>query len=246
MGCVGTALASRSRKPSRDRKTNVKIILLGVSGMVDSAALRVVLDAVDVEAVLSISRRECGITHPKLRELIVPDLFDFADVENQLVGYDACIWTVGISSVGLNEAAYAHITQELTLRWAHALLRLNSGMPFRYCSADGAWGTAMWARVRQRVERELESMPFRHAGVVRPSIIRPGPGIHSRTWSYQLGMLLLKPIFLLTPLLARAFPNLITTSEALGLAMLRATQGHAQQLILESVDINRLGYVGKV
>ncbi len=34
----------------------------------------------------------------------------------------------------------------------------------------------MWARVRQRVESELLRLPFRHAGAVRPGIIRPAPG----------------------------------------------------------------------
>ena len=52
-----------------------------------------------------------GVAHPKLRELPLPDLFNFAAVENQLVGYDACIWAVGISSVGLDEAAYARVTR---------------------------------------------------------------------------------------------------------------------------------------
>ena len=72
-------------------------------------------------------------------------------------------------------------------------------------------------------------------------MIRPGPGIRSRTWGYRVGMILLKPVFLLTPLLMRAFPSLITTSEVLGRAMLRVAQGRADRFILESADINRVG-----
>ncbi len=171
----------------------------------------------------------------------MPDLFDVAAVEDQLAGHDACIWAVGVSSVGLDEAGYARVTEELTLAWARALLRLNPGMSFCYCSAAGAGGKAMWARVRQRVEGALQAMPFRHAGAVRPAAIRPGPGIRSRTWGYQLGIVLLTPLFLLTPLLMRAFPGAITTSEILGRAMLRVVQGRADRFILESADINRLG-----
>jgi hypothetical protein len=219
----------------------MKVILLGASGMVGAGALREALAAPEVESVLSIGRRACGVVHPKLRELLLEDLSDFAAVEDQLVGYDACIWAVGISSVGLDEAAYAKVTEELTLAWARVLLRLNPGLSFCYCSAGGAGGRSMWARVRQRVEGALQAMPFRHAGAVRPGFIRPGPGIRSRTWAYQIGIVLLTPLFLFTPLLVRAFPFLFTTSEILGRAMLRVVEGRADRFILESADINRVG-----
>jgi hypothetical protein len=195
----------------------MKLILIGASGMVGAGALREALAAPEVEAVLSVGRRPCGVEHPKLRELLLPDLFDFAAVEDQLVGYDACIWAVGISSVGLDEAAYARVTEELTLAWA---------------------------RVRQRVEGTLRAMPFRHAGAVRPGFIRPGPGIRSRTRAYQIGIVLLTPLFPLFPFLVRVFPFLFTTSEILGRAMLRVVEGRADQFILESADINRVGARG--
>lgn len=216
----------------------MKIIFFGATGMVGLGALREALAAPEVEAVLSIGRRAVGFEHAKLRELLLPDLFDFAAVENQLVGYDACIWAVGISSLGLDAAAYAKVTEELTLVWARALLRLNPEFSFCYCSAAGAGGSTMWARVRQRVEGALQSMPFRHVGCVRPGFIRPGPGIRSRTKLYQTGIVLLKPLF---PLFARVFPSLSTTSEILGRAMLRTVRGRADKFILESEDINRVG-----
>ncbi|MDC0711047.1 hypothetical protein POL68_21430 [Stigmatella sp. ncwal1] len=219
----------------------LRVIVFGATGMVGAGALREALNAPEVGSVLSIGRHPCGVEHPKLRELLLPDLFDFAAVENQLVGYDACIWAVGISSVGLDEAAYARVTEELTLVWARALLRLNPEFSFCYCSAGGAGGRSMWARVRQRVEGALKSMPFRYAGAVRPGFIRPGPGIRSRTRLYQAGIVLLKPVFLLVPFLMRVFPFLFTTSELLGRAMLRVVEGRADRFILESADINRVG-----
>jgi hypothetical protein len=219
----------------------VKLIFFGASGMVGAGALREALGASEVKSVLSVGRRASGITHPKLRELLLPDLFDVAAAEKQLVGYEACIWAVGVSSVGLDEAAYAKVTEELTLRWARTLLRLNPGLSFCYCSANGAGGNAMWARVRQRVEAALQAMPFRHVGVVRPAVIRPGPGIRSRTRLYQAGIVLLKPVFPLFPFFVRTFPRMFTTSELLGRAMLRVVQGRADRFILESADINRVG-----
>lgn len=216
----------------------MKLILFGASGMVGGGVLREALKARDVDSVLSIGRQRSGVVHGKLRELVLSDLFDIGAVEGELAGYDACIWAVGISSVGLDEAAYAKVTEELTLHWARALLRLNPGMSFCYCSAAGAGGRGMWARVRRRVEGALQSMPFRHAGVVRPGFIQPGPGIRSRTRAYQAGIVVLRPVF---PLLLRLFPVVCTTSERLGRAMLRVVEGRAGQYTLESRDINRVG-----
>lgn len=216
----------------------MKLILSGATGMVGSGVLREALADPDVEAVLSVGRRSCGVVHPKLHELLLPDLFDFSSVESQLKGWDACIWAVGISSVGLDEAAYSKVTEELTLLWARALLRLNPGFSFCYCSAMGADGKSMWARVRQRVEGALREMPFRHSGCVRPGIIQPGPGITSAVKLYRVFIVLMRPIF---PLLVRFFPSYATNSARLGRAMLRVVQGRAGQFILESADINRVG-----
>ena len=216
----------------------MKLILFGATGMVGMGVLREALADPEVEAILSIGRRSCGVEHPKLREMLLPDLFNFAGMEPQLAGWDACVWAIGISSVGLKEAAYARVTEELTLLWAHALLRLNPGLSFCYCSAAGAGGTSMWARVRRRVEGELKAMPFRHVGCVRPGFIRPGQGIRSTTKLYQAFIVVLRPFF---PMILRAFPSFATSSEHLGRAMLRVVQGKADRFILESEDINRVG-----
>ena len=206
--------------------------------MVGAGALREALQDPGVEAVLSIGRRPCGVTHPKLRELLLDDFFAIAPAEPQLAGWDACIWAVGISSVGLDEAAYAKVTEDLTMLWARTLLRLNPRFSFCYCSAAGAGGRTMWARVRQRVEGGLQAMPFEHAGCVRPAFIQPGPGIRSRVKAYQILITLFRPLF---PLGVRTLPSLFTTTERLGRAMLRVVQGRADKYILEVAEINRIG-----
>ena len=206
--------------------------------MVGAGALREALQDPGVEAVLSIGRRPCGVTHPKLRELLLDDFFAIAPAEPQLAGWDACLWAVGISSVGLDEAAYAKVTEDLTLLWARTLLRLNPRFSFCYCSAAGAGGRTMWARVRQRVEGGLQAMPFEHAGCVRPAFIQPGPGIRSRVKAYQILITLFRPLF---PLGVRTLPSLFTTTERLGRAMLRVVQGRADKYVLEVSDINRIG-----
>lgn len=215
----------------------MKLILFGATGMVGAGALREALADPGVDAVLAISRRACGVQHPKLQELLLPDLFD-VNAAGDLSGWDACIWGAGISAVGLDEASYAKVTEELTLLWARALLAQNPNLSFCYCSAVGADGSAMWARVRRRTERALEAMPFRHAGCVRPGYIQPGPGLKSKVKLYQAFIVMAKPV---SGLLVRLLPSMATTSERLGRAMLRVVQGRADRFILESADINRIG-----
>jgi uncharacterized protein YbjT (DUF2867 family) len=221
-----------------EKIARVRVILFGATGMVGAGALREVLADPGVTAVLSVGRRPGGVAHPKLRELVLPDLFDFASVEPQLTGWDACIWAVGISSVGLDEPAYARVTEDLTLLWARALLRLNPDFSFCYCSAAGAGARTMWARVRRRVEDAIRDLPLRHAGCVRPGFIQPGPGITSHVKLYRVFIVVMRPFF---PFFVRMLPGLFTTSERLGRAMLRVVQGRADRFLLEARDINRVG-----
>ena len=70
--------------------------------------------------------------------------------------------------------------------------------------------------------------------VFRPGAIEPLHGIRSKTPSYQLFYSLLGPLL---SLLRRAFPNLVTTTEAVGRAMLVVAKRGAPKAILESRDI---------
>jgi uncharacterized protein YbjT (DUF2867 family) len=216
----------------------MKLILLGASGMVGKGALREALADTQVNEVLVVGRRACGETHPKLRELLIPDLFDLSAVTDRLTGYDACVWAIGVTSLGKNEVEYSKVTEDLTLHWARTLLRLNPVFSFCYCSAMGAGGTGMWPRVRQRVEAGLKALPFQYSGCVRPGFIEPGPGIRSATQLYQVALTVFKPLL---PLVMKLFPKIATTSERLGRAMIRVVQGKADVYILESADINRVG-----
>src|SRR5262245_60812839 len=106
----------------------MKVILTGTTGMVGEGVLLECLDNPAVERVLSVSRRPCGHGHAKLRELLVPDFRELGAFEGELVGYDACFYCAGISSVGLKEAEYTVITYDTVLAFATTLARLNPGM----------------------------------------------------------------------------------------------------------------------
>src|SRR5260370_25524068 len=124
----------------------MKVILFGSTGMVGKSVLRQCLLDPDVESVLSIGRRPSGVSHPKLRDLVRADMFDFNVSAGELNGYDACFFCLGVSSVRMSEAEYTHLTYHLTMGGARALTPVNPAMPFLYVSVMGTVGRAVLAR----------------------------------------------------------------------------------------------------
>jgi uncharacterized protein YbjT (DUF2867 family) len=217
------------------------VILFGATGMVGQGVLRECLLDPDVTRVVTVGRTKTGQSHPKLREIVPSDLYDLAPMANDLTGFDACFFCLGVASAGMSEEAYSRVTYDLTAETAKLLARLNPQMTFIYVSGAGAdsteKGRVMWARVRGKTENAILRLPFKRAYVFRPGIIQPMHGIKSRTKLYRLGYIILAPVL---PLMRRLSPRLMTTTERLGKAMLRATRDGAPKPILHTEDINRL------
>lgn len=218
----------------------MKAILFGATGMIGSGVLRECLLDARVERVLAIGRAPCGVNHAKLAEIVRADLVDLREIEPQLAGYDACFFCLGISSAGMREADYAHVTLDLPLAVARTLLRVNPQLAFGFISGAGAdsseRGRTMWARVKGRAENALLALSPR-AIVFRPGLIQPLHGIRSRTRAYRALYALLAPVF---PLLRALAPGVVTTTEWLGRALIEAAANGAPQRVLESRDINAL------
>ena len=217
----------------------MKVVLFGATGMVGQGVLRECLLDPDVEVVLTVGRSATGKHHEKLRELVHTDLFDLSPVEDQLAGYDACFFCLGVSSAGMSEADYRHLTYDLTLAAARTLAAKNPAMTFVYVSGAGtdATGRSMWARVKGETENALLALPFKAAFMFRPGGILPVHGERSRTRLYRIVYAIMGPLH---PLWKALIPNAITTSERLGKAMLAVAKHGAPKPILETRDINAI------
>jgi uncharacterized protein YbjT (DUF2867 family) len=219
----------------------MNVILFGATGMVGQGVLRECFLDPAVERVLSIGRNPSGQNHPKFREILRPNLLDYTDIEPDLSGYDACFFTLGVTSAGMREDAYWRITYDLTLAAARTLARLNPAMTFIYVSGAGTdsteQGRVMWARVKGKTENDLRKLPFKAAFAFRPALIVPLHGIQSRTAVYRIFYKILTPLL---PWMTGRFPKFVTTTEQLGRAMLHAARYGAPKPVLESIDINAL------
>ncbi|MEU9304132.1 epimerase [Streptomyces sp. NPDC048269] len=223
----------------------MNVILFGATGMIGRGVLRACLRDDTVTGVLAVGRTPLGVTHPKLRERVQDDPSDLTAPDLDLAAYDACFFCLGVSSVGMKEEAYRRVTYDLTLAVARRLAAANPRLTFVYVSGEGTdsteRGRSMWARVKGRTENALLELPIQ-AYMFRPGIIQPVRGAPSRTRLYRTLYAVTAPLI---PLLRRIAPDLVITSETLGLAMIAvATPGtEITGHVLRPKDINRLGTV---
>jgi uncharacterized protein YbjT (DUF2867 family) len=219
----------------------MKVILFGATGMVGQGVLRECLLDDGVESVLAVGRSATGQRQAKLREVLHDNFMDYSAIESQLTGYDACFFCLGVSSVGMSEERYRHLTYDITLAAATTLARLNPQMVFVYVSGQGTdsteQGRLMWARVKGKTENDLLRLPFKAACMFRPAAIQPLHGIRSKTAWVQAIYVLTAPLL---SLLYRVAPKYTTTTEQIGRAMIRVAKDGPPRPVLENEDINRL------
>jgi len=182
----------------------INVIITGATGMVGEGVLLECLNNSAVSSVLVVGRRSCGITHPKLTELIHSDLGALSPACDKLTGYDACFFCAGVSSIGKKEAEYSKLTYDLTVNFAEVFKEANPGKPLTFCYVSGygtdstATGRSMWARVKGKTENKLIEM-FAHEGkpsggyMFRPGIMKPIKG-QKRILKFYFGWQITYPI----------------------------------------------------
>ena len=201
--------------------------------MVGEGVLLECLNHLDVEQIVVINRKPGGVSHPKLREIIHKDFFDLQPIEQQLGGLNACFFCLGVSSVGMREEEYKHITFDLTLNVARVLVKLNPQMTFCYVTGAGTdsseQGRVAWARVKGMTENALLRL-FKQAYMFRPGFMKATPGQKNVKGYYNY-------IAWLYPIGRALYPAGFCTLQEVGLAMINAAdKGYAKQ-ILEVKDI---------
>jgi hypothetical protein len=210
-----------------------KAIVTGATGMVGEGVLLECLNHPAVEQVLVINRKPGGISHAKLREIIHADFLNLAPIEPQLMGYDACFFCLGISSVGISQQEYKRITYDLTLNVAQVLAKGNPDMTFCYITGAGTdsteQGRVAWARVKGATENALIRL-FKRAYMFRPGFMKATPGQKNLksfypwlAWIYPVGRAL--------------YPAGFCTLQEVGQAMINAVIKGYSQPILEVKDI---------
>lgn len=229
-------LRAHKSKLGYSRYMKIKAIITGATGMVGEGVLLECLNNPEVEQVLIINRKPSGRSHPKLREIIHSDFFNLTPIESQLMGYNACFFCLGVSSVGLSQEEYKRVTYDLTLNLGELLAKLNPDTTFCYVTGMGTdsseRGRIAWARVKGATENALMRL-FKKSYMFRPGFMKATPGQKNLKISY-------KSLDWLYPIGRFLYPSGFCTLKEVGQAMVNTVvKGYPKQ-ILNVQDIVRL------
>lgn len=218
----------------------VKAIITGATGMIGKGVLLECLDDERVESVLILNRSSIGMTHPKLKEVLHSDFMDFSTIKDELQGYNAVFFCLGVSASGMSEADYTRITYDYTLNFAKAVKEQSPEATFIYVSGTGTdsseKGRMMWARVKGKTENDLMKLGFKDTVMFRPGAIRPMRGIKSKTPLYQTIYTIISPLW---PLFGLLMGKNLTDTTRIGKAMINVAVNGSAEKHLENPAINR-------
>lgn len=219
----------------------MKVMLFGASGMVGQAVLREFLQASDVEEVRVVVRSPLDLKHPKLKSIVLQDLFQNQALKSEASDLDACLFCLGTSIGDSTEQEYIRLNHELPLSVAETMSEANPDMSFVYISGKGTdsteTGNVLWARIKGKTENSLLKMGFKAVFLIRPALIIPLNGEQSKTPLYR-------QLYKYTGWLMRAvqpyFPAMITDTEKVGTAILTLIRQGLASTIVENDQINQL------
>ncbi len=204
--------------------------------MVGEGVLLECLANPSVERVLVINRKPGGISHPKLREIVHKDFFNLEPIAQELAGYNACFFCLGVSSVGMSEEEYRHTTYDLTVGAGKVMAEVNPDMTFCYLTGKGTdsseQGKVAWARVKGATENALMKL-FKNAYMFRPGFMKATPG-QKNTKSYY------KYFEWVYPIGRSLYPSGFCTLQEVAVAMIKVSGKGYSKPILDVQDIVEL------
>jgi uncharacterized protein YbjT (DUF2867 family) len=200
--------------------SQMRIVIVGATGMVGGYALRYALENPAVGSVTSIGRKKIGISHPKLSEVQHRDFSDCSALAGTLLGQDAVVFCLGTYTGSVSDAELRTITAGYTTEFARVLHRSSPGAAFSFLSGNGADPTGRsrmpFARYKGEAENALLAAGFPHVYFFRPAYIYPVQPRKEPNFSYRF----LRGGY---PLFRLLFPNQVIRADDLALAMVVAT-----------------------
>ena len=217
-----------------------RVVIVGASGMVGGCALRYALRNPTVERVISVGRKHLGISHPKLREALVPDFADCSALAEALSGQHAVIFCLGTYTGAVSAAEMRKITVDYTIEFARVLHAASPEATFVFLSGNGADPSGRsriaFARDKGAAENSLVAAGFPRLYLLRPAYIYPVEPRREPALSYRF----LRAVY---PAFRVLFPGLSVRSDDLGRVMLALSlqdAGPPEIQVLENRDIQAM------
>lgn len=146
-------------------------IVLGATGLVGSALVKLLLADAAYERVKVLVRRSTGVHHPKLEEYIID--FDRPDTWRQLVTGDVLFSAFGstLRKAGSQEEQYKI---DYTYQYEVASAAANNDVPV-YVLVSAAFASPdskiFYSRIKGELERDVRKLPFRSVHFLQPGML---------------------------------------------------------------------------
>lgn len=219
---------------------NMRLAIVGATGMVGTYALRYALDHPAVGRVTSIGRKKTGISHPKLDEVLQQNFSDCSALAPVLSGQDAAVFCLGTYTGSVPDAQLRTITVDYTVEFARVLHGSSPGAAFSFLSGNGADPTGRsrmaFARYKGEAEKALLASGFPHVYIFRPAYIYPVEPRKEPNFSYRL----LRGVY---PVFRLLFPNQVIPADDLAEAMVDVVvceTGKTRSQVFENRQIRAL------
>ena len=197
----------------------IRLVIVGATGMVGGYALRCALGHHSVERVTTIGRKNLGISHPKLEEVLHPDFANCSALAKVLTDQDAAVFCLGTYTGSVSDAELRRITVDCTIEFARVLHAGSPDAAISFLSGSGADPTGRsrmaFARYKGEAEKALLVAGFHRVYIFRPAYIYPVLPREEPNFSYRL----LRGIY---PVFRVLFPNLVIRADDLARAMVDA------------------------
>src|SRR5258708_1871723 len=115
-----------------------RVVIVGATGMVGGYALRYALEHPAVGSVTVIGRRNIGVSHPKLKEILHQDFADCSALAEALSRQDAVVFCLGVYTGVVTDSELRKITVDYTIEFARVLRANSPGATFSFLSGSGA------------------------------------------------------------------------------------------------------------
>jgi uncharacterized protein YbjT (DUF2867 family) len=219
----------------------IRLVIVGATGMVGGYALRYGLDHPSIGVVTVIGRKKLEISHPKLKEALHRDFADCSALSQPLSGQDAAVFCLGVYTGAVPDEEFRQITVDYTVEFARVLRASSPGAAFSFLSGSGADQTERsrmaFARYKGQAEKALLAAGFPRLYIFRPAYIYPVEPRKEPNFSYRL----FRAIY---PAFRTLFPNQVIRADDLARAMVNVAvreTGTIGGFVFENRDIRAMG-----
>jgi uncharacterized protein YbjT (DUF2867 family) len=219
-------------------RSELRVCLLGATGMVGSEVLSQCLDDDRIASVLVVGRRTTGIQHDKITEIEHGNFLDFSALRPDLSNVDLCIYCLGVYQAQVPKQQFWEITVDYLQALVRVLEEVNCNIRFCLFSAQGASTSERspirFARAKGRAENLLLASRLTGKFIFRPGFIMPGPNKKSPSMAERL----FRPLYRLLPVLGIDAPDLAAV-------MLNVGINGAEKTVFENRDLRAHVRAGK-